>query len=81
MLLEADPSRDQIEKYLHSSLVIGLEIDSCIVGVVVLWPKSKSIAEVMNIAVDKSFRGKGLGKKLRGFGPGQLFTSPLNSSV
>jgi len=65
LLLLADPSRLQIEKYIYQSRIIALTRDAETIGVVVLWPRGQA-TEIMNIAVATAFQGCGVGKILLG---------------
>lgn len=64
LLLEADPSEKQIAKYLSKSTVFGLFSKEQTIGIVCLLPLNDNQLEIMNIAVLKSARNKGIGKKL-----------------
>lgn len=63
LLMLADPSRPQIEKYIHQARTFVLYRDASIVGVLVLVARQDTI-EIMNIAVAPAFQGQGLGKLL-----------------
>jgi ribosomal protein S18 acetylase RimI-like enzyme len=60
----ADPSRMIVEGYLKSGVVYVAEESSQVIGVYVLKETEKVVAEIMNLAVQESFQGKGLGKQL-----------------
>lgn len=64
LMLEADPSLENINSYIESSYVIGCFSQNKLCGVVTLTPSRPKVLEVSNIAVEKDFRGKGLGKML-----------------
>ncbi|KEZ52746.1 GNAT family N-acetyltransferase [Metabacillus indicus] len=64
LLLEADPEEKAIQKYLHKSIVFLAEHQEQTAGVLVLNENSSTSLEVMNLAVDEAFRGKGIAKKL-----------------
>lgn len=64
LLLEADPSEKKIAKYLSNSTVFGLGSKEQTIGIVCLLPLNDNQLEIMNIAVLKSARNKGIGKKL-----------------
>ncbi|OLQ23150.1 GNAT family N-acetyltransferase [Listeria seeligeri] len=64
LLLEADPSEKQIAKYLSKSTVFGLGSKEQTIGIICLLPLNDNQLEIMNIAVLKSARNKGIGKKL-----------------
>jgi ribosomal protein S18 acetylase RimI-like enzyme len=64
LLLEADPSRTQVEKYLPCAEVFGLFDSEILIGVLVLTPKEQSTYEIANIAISPEHRGKGFGRRL-----------------
>jgi len=64
LLLDADPSRELIEKYLKSSEIYVARLGNEIIGVYVLCPITSEKAEIKNIAVEEKFQGKGVGKLL-----------------
>ncbi|MBC2247646.1 GNAT family N-acetyltransferase [Listeria seeligeri] len=64
LLLEADPSEKQIAKYLSKSTIFGLGSKEQTIGIICLLPLNDNQLEIMNIAVLKSARNKGIGKKL-----------------
>jgi ribosomal protein S18 acetylase RimI-like enzyme len=64
-LLElADPSIEKIEEYLQTGEVYIALMNDQIIGEYVLVPVSEKTVEVMNIAVDSKWQGKGIGKRL-----------------
>jgi ribosomal protein S18 acetylase RimI-like enzyme len=64
LLLLADPSEEFVSAYLKGSFCYVAELDNSVVGIIVLFPKSKNIVEIMNIAVSEYMQGKGIGSKL-----------------
>ncbi|MEH7885426.1 GNAT family N-acetyltransferase [Bacillus sp. JJ1609] len=64
LLLLADPSVEMVSSYLKGSFCYVAELDNSNVGIIVLFPKSKDIVEIMNIAVSEYMQGKGIGSKL-----------------
>ncbi len=62
LLLEADPSEKQIAKYLSKSTIFGLGSKEQTIGIICLLPLNDNQLEIMNIAVLKSARNKGIGK-------------------
>ncbi|EAE8345858.1 N-acetyltransferase [Listeria monocytogenes] len=64
LLLEADPSEKQIEKYLDKSHVFQLMHADNVIGIVCLFPLNNDQIEIMNIAVSSEHRNQGIGKKL-----------------
>jgi ribosomal protein S18 acetylase RimI-like enzyme len=64
LLLEADPSEQKIKQYLKKGTVFLAKLEKNIAGVMVLMPISPASMEIMNLAVDEKFRGKGIAKQL-----------------
>jgi len=89
LLLSADPSEEMIKRYLDHSFKFALYKEKEIIGVVLCQPLTANQAEIVNIAVKESERGKGYGKKLLSFtidfgqsaGYHELIIRTSNSSV
>lgn len=64
LLLEADPEKEIVEKYLTYSDVYGLFEDSKIISIIVITKVNENICELKNIATVKQARSKGYGKQL-----------------
>lgn len=64
LLLLADPSRAWVEAYVSKSAIFVAKLKDEIIGVVVLFPISKSVAEIKNIAVTPAFQRQGVGQFL-----------------
>jgi ribosomal protein S18 acetylase RimI-like enzyme len=65
LLLLADPSGDMVSSYLKDGICYISETTNCQTqGVIVLLPTSQGKLEIMNIAVDETTQGKGIGTKL-----------------
>lgn len=64
LLLEADPSEEMVSDYINRGIMFELVIDREIKGVMVLLERSPQTVEIMNISVDESWQGRGMGKKL-----------------
>lgn len=64
LLLLADPSLVQIEAYLHRSYCYLAYDQEQIVGEFVLLPTHPRTIEIVNVAVDERFQGRGIGKAL-----------------
>lgn len=64
LLQLADPSKDQIEKYLKKSRCFELKNNAQVIGVLVLLPNNTHIIEIKNIAILPSMQRKGFGKML-----------------
>ena len=64
LLLDADPSKASIDKYLSDSDVYGLQVDKNIVSLAVILHIDKNTLELKNLVTKKEYRGKGYAKKL-----------------
>jgi len=64
LLLLADPSRSNVEKYIPESDVYKAELNGAIVGCYVLCKLDKDTVEIKNIAVMEQLQGQGLGTRL-----------------
>ncbi|MFN3232079.1 MAG: GNAT family N-acetyltransferase [Alphaproteobacteria bacterium] len=67
LLLDADPSRELVERYLAKGETYVLNWDRKIIGVIVLYPLGGTAWEIKNIAVAEGYQGQGFGKKLLAF--------------
>ncbi|MEJ8804376.1 GNAT family N-acetyltransferase [Pontibacter sp. H249] len=63
LLLLADPSIDMVLSYIDQSHTFIAEQNGKVAGVLVLQPQGNE-AEIMNVAVEESLQGKGIGKRL-----------------
>jgi ribosomal protein S18 acetylase RimI-like enzyme len=69
LLILADPSKKLVSRYLDKGLCYVTESENGeTIGVIVLVPVSDHIIEIMNLAVDESHQGKGLGTLLLKYG-------------
>lgn len=64
LLLLADPSRDIVEGYLGRGKCYVAEEDGAVIGVYVLIPTRPEMVELVNVAVEESRHGRGIGKQL-----------------
>ena len=64
LLLDADPSKASIDKYLSNSDVYGLQVEENIVSLAVILHIDKNTLELKNLVTKKEYRGKGYAKKL-----------------
>ena len=64
LLLDADPSKASIDKYLSDSDVYGLQVDEEIVSVAVILHIDRKTLELKNLVTKEEHRGKGYAKKL-----------------
>ena len=64
-LLElADPSIEKINSYINSGDMYVALINNQIVGEYVLLPLAEKVVEIVNLAVDPQWQGKGIGSLL-----------------
>lgn len=63
-LLDADPSKTSIYKYLNDSDVYGLQVEENIVSLAVILHIDKNTLELKNLVTKEEYRGKGYAKKL-----------------
>ncbi len=64
LLLSADPNRELVDEYLKSGECFVGKIDNKIVGEYVLINNADKIFEIISVAVDPKYQGKGYGKML-----------------
>ncbi|RCW47456.1 GNAT family N-acetyltransferase [Paenibacillus prosopidis] len=64
LLLLADPSEKLVQEYLKRGQCFVAEAEETIIGEYVLLPTRPETVEIVNIAVDESCQGKGIGKQL-----------------
>lgn len=64
LLLEADPSRDMIHKYLNDSDVYALKKEDELISIAVILPISRKTLELKNIITRENYRNKGYAKTL-----------------
>ncbi|OWA35130.1 GNAT family N-acetyltransferase [Saccharibacillus sp. O16] len=64
LLLLADPSRSLVEDYARRGRCFVAESQGQMLGVYVLLPTRPETAELVNVAVDERWHGRGIGKKL-----------------
>ncbi len=64
LLLEADPSKDMIHKYLNNSDVYALKKGDELISIAVILPISRKILELKNIVTTEKYRNKGYAKTL-----------------
>ena len=66
LLLDADPSRARVERYLSDALTRIAKRDDDVIGVYALQRIDATTFELMNIAVAEAYQGTGLGRRLLG---------------
>ncbi|MDH6365186.1 ribosomal protein S18 acetylase RimI-like enzyme [Enterococcus sp. PF1-24] len=64
LILDADPAKEVVEKYLSRSRIFVAERQSQVVGILLLLPTRPEIVEIINLAVAEEFRGQGIATKL-----------------
>ncbi|OAB40022.1 acetyltransferase [Paenibacillus macquariensis subsp. defensor] len=64
LLLLADPEEQAIQAYITRSKCYVKELDGKVVGTYVILPTRPHTIEIMNIAVEESLQGKGIGQQL-----------------
>ena len=64
LLLEADPSKTSIMKYLQDSDVYGLKLNDEIISLAVILHIDKNTLELKNLVTKKEYRKKGYAKRL-----------------
>lgn len=64
LLLDADPSKKEIRKYVARGEVWVAELNGVIVGAMALMQTRADVLEIMNIATDPARRSQGLGTAL-----------------
>ncbi|NOU74036.1 GNAT family N-acetyltransferase [Paenibacillus sp. LMG 31458] len=64
LLLLADPSEQIVKEYLKRGQCYIAEMNNTILAVYVLLPTRPETVELVNIAVNETHQGKGIGKKI-----------------
>ena len=64
LLLEADPSKASIMKYLKDSDVYGLKLNDELISLAVILPISNKTLELKNLVTKEEYRNKGYAKRL-----------------
>ena len=64
LLLDADPSKDAVAKYLDLSEIYIALLKGKVIATFVLYPLDADTIEIKNIAVDENLQGRGIGKLL-----------------
>ena len=64
LLLEADPSKASIMKYLQDSDVYGLKLNDEIISLAVILYIDKNTLELKNLVTKSEYRNKGYAKRL-----------------
>lgn len=64
LLLEADPDKEVVEKYIKDADMYGLFDNDRILAEIIITKVDNNICELKNIATTEESRGKGYGKKL-----------------
>ena len=64
LLLDADPSREAVSKYLQRSFCFETRRETDLVGVLILLPTRPETVEIVNIAISQTFQERGFGTQL-----------------
>lgn len=64
LLLSADPSKELVKEYLKRGICYAARLKTETVGIYVLIYTRPETIELVNIAVEEKFQGKGIGKAL-----------------
>lgn len=64
LLLEADPSKDMIHKYLNDSDIYALKKGDELISIAVILPISRKTLELKNIVTKENYRNRGYAKTL-----------------
>jgi aminoglycoside 6'-N-acetyltransferase I len=64
LLLEADPDETRVRTYINHSLVLAAVLEGKIIGILAMTPETREKAEIRNLAVVASYRGKGVAQLL-----------------
>lgn len=64
LLLEADPEKSNVDKYLSLGLLFGAYEDGVLTGVYIIIEKENHIFELVNLSVKNTYQKKGIGTLL-----------------
>lgn len=64
LLLDADPSKELVDKYLACGILFGAFYDKEPAGVCLLIFLNNTTAEIINLSVSEKYRNKSIGKAL-----------------
>lgn len=64
LLLDADPSKEAISKYLDRSFCFEARKGTDLVGVFILLPTRPDTVEIVNVAVAETYQNRGIGTQL-----------------
>ena len=64
LILEADPDKEIVEKYIKDAEMYGLFENEKILAEIIITKVDNNICELKNIATKEDVRGNGYGKKL-----------------
>ncbi|WP_375178682.1 GNAT family N-acetyltransferase [Enterococcus rotai] len=67
LLLLADPDKHLVEDYVKRSICFEAIFDDAAAGILALLPTRPETLEIVNIAVDKTYQGQGIGEELLQF--------------
>lgn len=64
LILEADPDKEIVEKYIKDGKMYGLFENEKILAEIIITKVDNNICELKNIATKENARGKGIRKKI-----------------
>lgn len=64
LLLDADPSKELVDKYLSCGILFGAFYNMKLAGVCLLIFHNNTTAEIINLAVSEKYRNQSIGKAL-----------------
>jgi len=88
-LLMADESEEVVSNYIHEGDMFAIYVNHHVAGVALLTFLSEDVVELKNIAIDETYRGKGMGKSViqeicsiyEQRGLGRIVVGTANSSI
>jgi ribosomal protein S18 acetylase RimI-like enzyme len=64
LLLKADPSKQQVQKYSKTGYIFELRLDEDVAGIICITPKTPDRVEIMNLSIHEKWQGRGYAKTL-----------------
>ena len=88
-LLLADESEEVVSNYIHEGDMFAIYVNQHVAGVALLSFLSEEVVELKNLAIDETYRGKGMGKSViqeicsiyEQRGLGKIVVGTANSSI
>lgn len=78
LLLEADPSKENIKSYLSTSWCFAAQENDLIIGACIVKTMEKNTAEILNVSVMPQMQAKGIGSQLLKFVINQLIKKAVS---